>query len=82
MRRNNSRNDNTALCYCGSHLMKTHLVYDDVNGVNSISMQHITQYSIVTHFVFKYSFSASLPKSLPKPLCLKPPNGAATSVLL
>jgi len=39
-------------------------------------------YSTVTVFVFKYSLSASSPKSLPKPDCLKPPKGAATSVLL
>ena len=32
--------------------------------------------------VFKYSLSASLPRSFPKPDSLKPPNGVATSVLL
>ena len=39
-------------------------------------------YSNVIVLVFRYSFSASLPRSFPKPDCLNPPNGAATSVLL
>jgi len=40
------------------------------------------EYSKVMVFVFKYSLRASLPKSFPKPDSLKPPKGAATSVLL
>ena len=36
----------------------------------------------MTVFVFKYSLNASWPRSFPNPDCLKPPKGAATSVLL
>lgn len=40
------------------------------------------QYSTVTALVFRYSDRASSPRSFPKPDCLKPPKGEATSVLL
>ena len=45
-------------------------------------MFYYSEYSKVIVFVFKYSLSASLPKSFPKPDSLNPPNGVATSVLL
>lgn len=55
-----------------------------IDGDKFFTQAHDTigQYSIVTVLTLRYSLRASLPKSFPNPDCLKPPKGAATSVLL
>lgn len=52
------------------------------SGMCREALLESAQYSTVTVLVFRYSFMASIPRSLPNPDCLKPPKGAATSVLL
>jgi len=59
---------------------------NDLKGIpiyiQGCDLVNYNEYSKVMVFVFKYSLRASLPKSFPKPDSLKPPKGAATSVLL